>query len=319
MQFNKNYREKYFPQLLLLIVLLVLIIFLSFQSPYFFTWKNWRNIFDTISIYILLALGMNFVIATGGIDLSQGGMIALCGIIMAIGLKADLAVYPAIALGILAAGLMGAFNGVIIDKIKLHPFIVTLGTASLYRGAAIIVTGGMPINGFPETFTFWGKGGATQLNPPILIAGMMIVVAVFLLHKTKWGQYALAIGGNEEALRRVGVRVSIYKVSYYVVSGILTGIVALILTARLNTAEANAGTMMELDAITAVIMGGSLMSGGKAGISGTIIACLLLGVIKNGLTILSISSYYQQFIIGALLLAAVVITEIRQRKQIKIT
>jgi len=317
MGFNKNSVEKYFSQLLLLGILLVLVCFLSWKSPFFLTWKNWRNILDTISVQLLLALGMNFVIATGGIDLSQGSNVCLTGIIMAICLKANFSVWSAIVIGILVAAFLGIFNGLIIEKIKITPFIVTLGTSSLYRGLAIIITGGMPIYSFPTAFTFWGKGESTQLNPPIIIACIVLILAVFLMHKTQWGQYSMAIGGNEEALRRVGVNVGFYKVSYYLASALMAGLAGLIITARLNAAEPTAGMGMELDAVTAVVMGGSLMRGGKANISGTFIACLLLGVIKNGLVILSISSYYQQFIIGFLLLSAVVLAEVRQRGQIR--
>jgi ribose transport system permease protein len=317
MRVNKKNPEKYFSQLLLLGILLILVCFLTWKSPFFLTWKNWRNILDTISVQLLLAIGMNFVIATGGIDLSQGSNVCLTGIVMAICLKANFSVGLAIAIGIFLAALLGIFNGLIIEKIKITPFIVTLGTASLYRGLAIIITEGMPIYSFPTAFTFWGKGEATQLNPPIIIAFIILLLATILMYKTKWGQYSMAIGGNEEALRRVGVNVGAYKVSYYLVSALMAGLVALIITARLNAAEPTAGMGMELDAVTAVVMGGSLMRGGKANISGTIIACLLLGVIKNGLVILSISSYYQQFIIGFLLLSAVILAEVRQRGQVR--
>ncbi len=301
-----------FQQCLLLGVLVLLLACISVASEYFMTWRNWRNILDHMSTQTLLSLGMTFVIATGGIDLSVGGIIALSGVAMAMLMRAGLPPEAAILAGLAFSLFQGWLNGVLVSSVSISPFILTLGTASLYRGAAIILTGGTPIYNMPAQFTRWGKGTGAAINPPILISVIAVVVAVVLLNFTKWGLYAQAAGSNETALKRLGVNVKRHKTSVYMFSAFMAGISALIITARLNTAEPTAGVMMELDAITAVVMGGTLMQGGKAGIGGTVIACVLLAVIRNGLTLLSIDSFYQQFIIGALLLVSVIATEARQ-------
>ncbi len=301
-----------FQQCLLLGVLVLLLACISVASEYFMTWRNWRNILDHMSTQTLLSLGMTFVIATGGIDLSVGGIIALSGVAMAMLMRAGLPPEAAILAGLAFSLFQGWLNGVLVSSVSISPFILTLGTASLYRGAAIILTGGTPIYNMPAQFTRWGKGTGAAINPPILISVIAVVVAVVLLNFTKWGLYAQVAGSNETALKRLGVNVKRHKTSVYMFSAFMAGISALIITARLNTAEPTAGVMMELDAITAVVMGGTLMQGGKAGIGGTVIACVLLAVIRNGLTLLSIDSFYQQFIIGALLLVSVIATEARQ-------
>ena len=301
-----------FQQCLLLVVLVVLLACLSAASEHFMTWRNWRNILDHMSTQTLLALGMTFVVATGGIDLSVGGIIALSGVAMAMLMRMGVPPWAAILAGLAFSLLLGRLNGALVTGAAVSPFILTLGTASLYRGAAIILTGGTPIYNMPVEFTRWGKGMGAAVNPPILISVVAVVVAAVLLNFTKWGLYAQVEGGNETALRRLGVDVKRHKTSVYMLSAFLAGVSALIITARLNTAEPTAGVMMELDAVTAVVMGGTLMQGGKAGVGGTVVACVLLAVIRNGLTLLSINSFYQQFIIGALLLVSVIATEARR-------
>lgn len=310
--------DRPFTQLLLLGVLALLVMFLSIKSPYFLTINNIRNIFDHISIQLIMALGMTFVISSGGIDLSIGSIVALSGICIGLLLQGGISIALSSIIGILIAGVLGTINGIIISKLKIAPFIVTIGSMNLYRGISLVITKGMPIYGLPSEFTYFGKGDLGQINPPIVIGMVLIVLSFFVLKYTKWGQYTLALGGNEEALRRVGVPVSFYKTTVYTVSGLAAGLAGLILTSRLNAAEPNAGFMLESDTIAAVILGGTSMRGGRASISGTVIACFLLGVVRNGLTILSISSYYQQLFIGAIIIASVSISEIRQRKQIQI-
>lgn len=310
--------DNFISQFVLLIILIIICAFLSIKSPYFFTWINFRNILDSISIKLILALAMTFVIASGGIDLSVGSIVSLSGIIMAILISNKCSVLISILIGVFSAVIMGYINGALIHYKRINPFIVTLATASLYRGLALIITKGAPITGFPKSFTFWGKGDLERINPPIVIAIALCIFSIFILHRTKWGKYALALGGNGDALRKVGVKTGVYRITIFIIMGLMSGIVGLIVTARLNSAEANAGLFMEMDAITAVIMGGTLSTGGKANIIGTVIAVFLLGVIRNGLTILSISPYYQQAFIGVLLLLSVVISEAREHRKIQL-
>ncbi len=306
------------PQLLLIIILTTMVISLSLSSPFFLTWSNLRNIFDHSSLYIILAIGMTFVISSGGIDLSVGGVAALSGVCMAVAMKSGLGVGAAIAVGLLAGGMIGAANGAVISRLKINPFIVTLGFMSVSRGLALIITGGIPIYGFPRAFTWFGSGHVGPLNPPMLIAAFIAAAAALALNRTRFGYYTLALGGNEEALRRSGVSTRFFKTAVYILCGTTAALCGLIVTSRLNTAEPLAGWMLEMDSIAAVVLGGTSMKGGRGSITGTVIACLLLGVLRNGLVILSIPAYYQQLLIGIIILTAVVFAEVRPRKALVI-
>lgn len=310
--------EKAFTQIFLFIVLVLLSFILTMKSPYFFTWNNIRNILDNASLQLILAIGMTYVISSGGIDLSVGSIVALSGIVIGLMLKSQVPIIISALLGVLFGGLLGFFNGFLISKFKIAPFVVTIGSMSLFRGFSLVVTKGQPIYGFPPGFTFFGKGNLGEINIPIIIAIIMVVFSILILKYTKFGQYTLSIGGNENALRRVGVNVNFHKSCVYMFSGICAGIGGLILASRLNVAEPNAGFMLESNIIAAVILGGTSMHGGRARLGGTVIACILLAVIRNGLTILSISSYYQQLFNGAIILLSVSISQVRQRRQIQI-
>lgn len=298
-------------QLLLGLVLFITVLLLSIATPFFMTWDNWRNILDQSALLVIIAIGMTFVIVTGGIDLSVGSIAALSGVCMAVAMHAGMAVATAILLGLAAGALVGTSNGLLISRLNLNPFIVTLGTMAVARGIALIITKGIPIYGFPAAFTWWGSGHIGALNPPILLAILITLLGALVLNQTKLGYYALALGGNEEALRRTGVAHKTYKLIIYVICGITAAIGGLVVTARLNTAEPLAGSMFELDAIAAVVLGGTDMKGGRGSITGTLMACLLLGILRNGLTILSIPSYYQQLTIGIIILVAIIVSELR--------
>jgi ribose transport system permease protein len=302
------------PQLLLILVMLVMVILLSVTSPFFFTWDNLRNIFDHSSLYIILALGMTFVISSGGIDLSVGAVAALSGVCMAAAMQGGAGAGISILGGLIVGGLMGAANGTIISFLKINPFIVTLGVMSLSRGLALIITGGIPIYGFPRAFTWWGSGHIGPFNPPMLLAALLTLLAAVVLNMSRFGYYTLSLGGNEEALRRSGVSIHFYRILVYILCGVAAALGGLIVTARLNTAEPLAGWMLEMDSIAAVVLGGTSMKGGRGSIAGTVIACLLLGMLRNGLVVLSIPSYYQQLVIGIIILVAVIFAEVRSRK-----
>lgn len=304
-----------FQPLLLLAALAVMVLVLSLYSDFFMTRRNWLNILDNhMSHQLLLAIGMTFVISSGGIDLSSGAILALSGIVLACALGAGAGVPLAVAAALLSAAAMGAFNGLLAANFTINPLIITLGTASLFRGLAIIITGGTPIYGLPKEFLALTQP-FLSVPTPVWISAAALVLALVALNCTKWGLYTLAAGSNCEALRRLGVNVAAHKVSVYAVSGFLAGLASLIVAARLSTAEATAGMGMEMSAITAVVMGGTLLKGGRGTIAGTAVACLMLSVIRNGLTMLSVNAHYQEFIIGALLLAAVIATELRHKKR----
>lgn len=307
--------HKIFPQLLLTGVLLVMLIVLSISSEFFLTWDNIRNILDQSAVYLLLSIGMTFVIASGGVDLSVGNVAALSGVVMAVAMKAGLNTGIAIFCGFGAALLIGLLNGAVISYIKINPFITTLATMSIARGISLILTGGVSIYGFTNAFKFWGTGSIGPINPPILLSLIFTVVGVFVLRNTIWGKYSLALGGNGEALRRMGVHVNRYRTSIYCVSAICAATAGLIMTARLNSAAPLTGSGYEMDAIAAVALGGASMKGGTGSITGTFIACLTLGVLRNGLTMLSVPTYYQQLLTGLIILLAIIVSELRSRKE----
>ncbi|MCR4962570.1 MAG: ABC transporter permease [Firmicutes bacterium] len=303
-----------FPQLLLTLALLVLVIFLSVSSDYFWAWKNFRNILDQCSVYLILSLGMAFVIASGGIDLSVGSVAGMCGVIMAVLMHGGVATYPAILLGIAIGVVSGVVNGVIVALIRVNPFITTLATMTITRGVALILTGGVSIYGFAQSFKWWGTGDIGPLNPPIVLSLLLTLAAFVVMRRTLWGKYSLSLGGNAEALRRSGVRVNLYRISIYAVSGFCAAVAGLIMTARLNSAAPLAGSTYEMDAIAAVVLGGGSLNGGSGSIFGVFIACITLSVLRNGLTLLSIPTYFQQLITGGVILIAIIIAQIRNNR-----
>ena len=301
--------------LLLLLFCCLLALFLSIKTGKFLDAVNFFNILEANSYRMLLAIGMMLVIASGAIDLSVGSVLSLSAIILAVTLQAGLPVWLCVALGLLAGTAMGVINGAIISITKINAFIITLGTAFLFRGLSLIITRGTPITKLPEAFRAFGSGELWGLEAGVFFALGAVLILYVVFYKMKWGHYVSSLGGNAEALRRCGVKTARYRISVFAVTGFLAAMAGVIITARLNSAEANAGLNMEMDAICAVIMGGTLLHGGKGNVVGTVIAVFLLGMIRNSLTLLSISSYYQQFITGAILLLAVIVAEYRERKK----
>lgn len=305
--------QPYYSRIFLLAFLLVLVLVLNALSPYFLTWDNMRNILDQSAIFMILAVGMTFVICSGGIDLSIGAIMAMTGVVAAMSMAAGLPVAVAIIFALLTAIIIGIANGIFISVLKMNPFIVTLSMMSIIRGSAILMTNSRPIYGFAEGYSFIGSGPIGAINFPILMALIIVVVGIVLLGKTKFGNYCYVFGTNETALKRTGVNTNRYKISIYVLSAICAGIVGLIVSSKLDTAEPLAGVGYEMDAIAAVVLGGTSMSGGKGSVSGTFIACLVLNVMRNGLSILTISANYQLLLTGAIVLIAVLVTESRKR------
>lgn len=301
--------------LMLIIVSIAIMLYLSFKTQSFFSWKNVVNILEASSFRMLLAVGMMCVIASGAIDLSIGSVLSLSAIIMAKALKAELPVPLCIAISLAAGSALGALSGSLIYFTGINPFIITLSTSFMFRGMSLILTQGIPITKLPQAFRSFGCGDIFHMESGVTMAFLTVLVLIPLFGKMRWGHYLKALGGNESALLRSGVRIGFYRISAYAFSGLMAALAGIIITARLNSAEANAGLNMEMDAICAVIMGGTALHGGDASLFGTVTAVLLLGLIRNGLTLLSVSSYYQQFITGFLLLAAVVTAELRERRR----
>lgn len=310
----KRWLGKYSQQIFLFAAMIIICIILTMKSEYFFMWRNIRNILEANSYRLILAIGMTFVIASGVMDLSAGAMVSMCGVIMAVALHMELAVPAAVVLGILSGMAFGAANGLLIHYTGINFFILTLAASGMLRGVSLMITDGKPITKFGQEFISLGIGRIGEIQLSVLFAFLLVLLSVPLMYHMKWGNYVRSLGGNREALVKSGIRAGFYRVSVHAFLGAMAAVTAVIITARLNSAEPNAGMNMELDAITAVVMGGTSIKGGKASIAGTVLAVLILGVIRNGLTLMSVSSDYQQWITGFLLLVSVLISEIKVHK-----
>ncbi|WP_046158459.1 ABC transporter permease [Chromobacterium vaccinii] len=291
------------------IALVLVAVGLSVMSPDFLTVNNLLNVMRQVSINALIAFGMTLVILLGGIDLSVGSILALSSVLTATLLQAGVDPMLATLLGILAGAAMGLFNGLVISKGKVAPFIATLATMTILRGLALVFSNGSPITGFDsELFSMLGGGYVAGLVPvPVVWMLLLFAGFWFLLKKTVFGRHLYATGGNEEAARLSGVKVDRVKLWVYTASGAMSAMAGVVLTSRLNSAQPTAGTGYELDAIAAVVLGGTSLSGGRGWIFGTLIGALLIGVLNNGLNLLGVSSFYQQVIKGAVILLAVLL------------
>ncbi|WP_270166828.1 ABC transporter permease [Paenibacillus sp. SYP-B4298] len=296
--------QKLGPLIGLCIIILILII----ASPNFLTLTNILNVFRQVSINALIAFGMTFVILTGGIDLSVGATLALSGALTAGMMGAGFDPLTAVIIGLGAGAVMGAVNGLLITKTNIAPFIATLATMTIYRGLALVYTDGRPITGFnSEFFTMIGGGYVFGVPVPVIIMLVLFAVLYFILRKTTFGRNVYAIGGNEEASRLSGIKTGRFKIYVYTLTGLLSALAGIILTSRLNSAQANAGTGYELDAIAAVVLGGTSLSGGRGWIVGTLVGALIIGVLNNGLNLMGVSSFYQQVVKGLVILLAVLL------------
>ncbi len=302
MKINKEKIQKLSPVL----GLLVLIIVLAIASPQFLTVDNLLVVLRQVTINALIAFGMTFVILTGGIDLSVGSIVALTGAFTAGALVNGVSTFIAILIGLISGIVMGAFNGLLVAYGKVPPFVGTLATMTIYRGMTLVYTDGMPISNLRNNFTFWGKGYVFNVIPvPVVIMLVAFVVLYLLLSKTKFGKHVYAIGGNEITAYYSGINVKKIKLSVYAISGLLAALSGIVLTARLNSAQATAGMAFDSDAIASVVVGGTSLSGGKGGIIGTLIGAAIIGVLTNGLNLLGVHSYYQQIVKGIVIIGSV--------------
>ena len=287
-----------------LIGLVLLFVVISVLNDSFIDPSNLKNLARQISINALIAFGMTFVILTGGIDLSVGSILALSSALMASmitkGTNPELAIVLSAVIGIL----LGTVNGVIISYGKVAPFIATLATMTIYRGATLVYTNGNPISGLSDDpiFTGFGQGFILDIPVPAIIMLIAFFILFFILKKTPLGRQTYAVGGNEKVSYISGIKIKIFA---YALTGCLCALAGAILTARLNSAQPTAGMGYELDAIAAVVLGGTSLAGGKGRISGTLIGALIIGTLNNGLNILNVSSFYQQVVKGVVILLAV--------------
>lgn len=307
---SKGFQLSQFTQKLgPLVGLVILIVIVSILNPSFLEPLNILNLLRQVSINALIAFGMTFVILTGGIDLSVGSILALSSAFVANMMVAGFDPILAIIIGCLLGGVMGMVNGLLITQGKMAPFIATLATMTIFRGLTLVYTEGNPITGLGDSLTFQLFGRGYQFGIPVPAITMIITFAVLwvVLHKTSFGRKTYAIGGNEKAAIVSGIKVSRVKIMIYTLAGLLSALAGAILTSRLNSAQPTAGTSYELDAIAAVVLGGTSLSGGRGRIVGTLIGALIIGTLNNGLNMLGVSSFYQMVVKGIVILIAVLI------------
>ncbi|KLV10603.1 MULTISPECIES: ribose ABC transporter permease [Photobacterium] len=294
-----------------LIALIFLIVVVSFLNPNFFTVDNILNILRQTSVNAIIAVGMTLVILTAGIDLSVGSVLALCGAFAASLIAMEVPVLVAVPTALLAGAALGAISGMIIAKGKVQAFIATLVTMTLLRGVTMVYTDGRPIStGFTDvadSFAWFGTGYALGIPVPIWLMAIVFAAAWYLLNHTRFGRYIYALGGNESATRLSGINVDRVKIGVYAICGLLAALAGIIVTSRLSSAQPTAGMGYELDAIAAVVLGGTSLAGGKGRIMGTLIGALIIGFLNNALNLLDVSSYYQMIAKAVVILLAVLV------------
>jgi len=282
-------------------------------TPHFLTVSNLLNIAPQTSINAIVAVGMTFVIISGGIDLSVGSIVALAGVALGAMLQTGYPLPVALAAALAAGTACGMLNGALVSVGGLPPFIATLGMMSAARGTALVFTEGRPISGFDDGFRVLATGSIGFVPAPVVVMILVYVVAHLVLTQTTFGRYTYAIGGNEEATRLSGVAVRFHKTLIYGTSGLISGVAAIVLTARLNSAQPIAGMMYELDAIAATVIGGTSLMGGQGTLAGTLVGALIMGVLRNGLNLLGVSSFLQQIVIGVVIVSAVLVDTMLKR------
>jgi inositol transport system permease protein len=313
------------------VCLVLLMTVFAILEPSFLSSRNLFNVMRQISIEGLIAIGMTFVILTAGIDLSVGSLVAVAGLVAAMiakgstassfSLGTDVQVgygWFAAMLGAVSVGLAGGFlQGFAITRLKVPPFVVTLGGLSVFRGLALMISAAGPISGFEASYRWWGQGRIGPVPVPVIIFLAFALIAFIVLRYTRYGRQVYAVGGNREAARLSGVNVQGVLLSVYVIIGFLAGLAGFILSARLNSSEAVAGIGYELNVIAAVVIGGTSLFGGVGSIFGTVIGSILIGVLINGLVLMNVNSYVQQITIGLILIAVVAFDQFAKSRRLK--
>ncbi|MDR3212227.1 MAG: ABC transporter permease [Planctomycetota bacterium] len=308
--------RQFFQKYGIFLVFIVLCVVMSFLSNVFFTSMNIRNILMQVSINGILSIGMTFVIITGGIDLSVGSVTAMAGMVGAsfVAGRHPGPLVAGIGMGLVAGILAGALSGFIIAKFRLPAFVVTLGMLSSARGYCQLYNNGMPIPNLSDEFLFIGQGHIYGIPMPVVIYLSLVVISWFCLRYSRYSRYVYAVGGNEKSARTSGVNTARIIFSVYLISGLCAGIASLILTARTTSALTQAGNGYELDAIAAVVVGGTSLSGGVGSVGGTFIGVLIIGVLNNGLDLLGVSSYWHQIIKGIVIVLAVLLDSFTSKR-----
>ncbi|MBN2181314.1 MAG: ABC transporter permease [Sedimentisphaerales bacterium] len=308
-----------------LFALLLLIVILSIFAENFFSKNTFWLVLTQVSINMCLSVGMTLVILTGGIDLSVGSVLALSGVIMAGLLKNGLEIpslnifisfslFGAILAGLIVGSFLGFFNGLMITRFRIPPFVATLAMLTIARGLTELWTGGAAITGLGKTFGYLGTGRLLGVPVQVWLCAAIVLIFVIVLRKTRFGRYIYAVGGNEKAARLSGLNVNRIKLLVYTLAGALAAVGGLIVTSKLNSATPSAGDGYELDSIAAVVIGGTSLNGGKGSVLGTILGVLIIGVLNSGLNILEVPAFWQKLVKGFVILVAVAIDKLNTDK-----
>ncbi len=306
-----------FSSLTTLLALIVLMVVITIINPNFLTTNNLLNLLLQVTANGFIAFGMTFVILTSGIDLSVGSILALSSAITAGLIANGMPVPLAIVVALLLGGVLGMINGLLISFGKLAPFIVTLATMTIFRGATLVYTNGNPITqGMSNSylFKFLGQGYILGIPFPVILMFVVFIILYVVLHKTAFGKSVYALGGNEKAAYISGIKLNKVKILIYTISGVMASISGLIITSRLSSAQPTAGASYEMDAIAAVVLGGTSLMGGKGRLIGTLIGALIIGVLNNGLNIIGVSAFWQQVVKGVVILIAVMLDRLKTSK-----
>lgn len=301
-------------RLLPFLTLLALFAGLSAASPHFLTPANLSSVIRQTAVINIVALGMTLVIVAGGIDLSVGSILALSGLLGSMAMERGWPIAGGLAVGLGTAVACGLANGLMTARLRINPFIVTLGTLGIYRGLALVISGGMPVHQLPKGFSYLGEG--SLLGVPFVLWVLLLCAGGvhIVLEHTRMGRYAFAIGSNPEAAYYAGIPVAFHTTAVYAACGLLTGLAAMIECSRLMTGQPTSGQGYELQAIAAVVIGGGSLRGGEGSVMGTLIGAFIMGLLSNGSDLLGISPYVQQAVIGGVIILAVLIDELRKRR-----
>jgi ribose transport system permease protein len=312
----RSSRREWLERLLPFASVAALFIILSILSPYFLTVQNLSSVARQTAVINVIALGMTFIMISGGIDISVGSVLAFAGICGTLLLQAGYPLAASILGAVVAGASWGLLNSLIITLLRVSPFIATLGTMGAARGLTLVITNGMPVVNLPESFGWLGDGTILRAVPvPLAILVVLALLTGLLLKYTRLGRYAYAIGSNVEAARYSGIPVKRYLIAIYVFGGALTGLAGMIESSRLMTGQPTAGQGYELSVIAAVVIGGGSLAGGEGTVTGTVAGALLVGLISNGSNLLGVSPFWQQVLIGAVIVAAVAVDELRKRRR----
>jgi ribose transport system permease protein len=301
-------------RLLPFLTLIALFVGLAIASPHFLTETNLSSVVRQTAVINIMSLGMTVIIIAGGIDLSVGAILAMSGVLGAMAIRHCTPIFAGILIGIAAGCFWGAVNGFLTTRLRIAPFIVTLGTMGIVRGLTLMITSGLPVHGVPQGFSFLGEGNLLGVPFVLWVLIACALLTHVILEHTRLGRYAFAIGSNPDAAIYAGVPVGFDVTAVYALGGMLTGLAGMIEASRLMTGQPAVGNGYELQAIAAVVIGGGSLHGGEGSVIGTLIGAFIMGLLSNGSDLLGVSPYLQQAIIGAVIILAVTVDELRKRR-----